>query len=131
MRKIVSIFVAVLAFGMCAHAQKNDVFVPIAKYISAGDVESLSAWFAPTLEMAILSEPSDCSKNQARQILKAFFKTYVPRSFSVNHQAGRENFKYALGDLNASGEHFVVTIFVSCPSKGGYQIQQLKVERVD
>ena len=37
--------------------------------------------------------------------------------------------KYALGDLNAGGETFLVTIFVS--NKGeSYRIQQLKIERV-
>ena len=108
-----------------------DVFIPIAKYIAAGDVESLSAWFAPALEVAILGSQSDCSRTQAIQIMKSFFKTYSPRSFTINHQAGRENLKYALGDLNASGEHFIVTIFVSCPSGGSFQIQQLKIDRMD
>ena len=37
--------------------------------------------------------------------------------------------KYALGNLNAGGETFLVTILVS--SKGdSYRIQQLKIERV-
>lgn len=108
-----------------------DVFIPISKYIAAGDVESLSAWFAPTLELAILGNQSDCSRIQAIQIMKSFFKIYSPRGFTISHQAGRENLKYALGDLNASGEHFIVTIFVSCPSGGSYQIQQLKIDRME
>ena len=94
-------------------------------------VESLSAWFAPALEVAILGSQSDCSRIQAIQIMKSFFKSYSPRSFTINHQAGRENLKYALGDLNASGEHFIVTIFVSCPSGGSFQIQQLKIDRME
>lgn len=107
-----------------------DVFIPISKYIAAGDAESLSAWFAPTLEVSVLGSASDCSKMQAKQIMKAFFKSYAPRSFSINHQAGRENQKYALGNLSAGGEHFIVTIFVSCPSGGSFQIQQLKIDRM-
>lgn len=107
-----------------------DVFIPIGKYIAAGDAESLSAWFAPNLEVSVLGTASDCSKMQAKQIMKAFFKSYAPRSFSINHQAGRENQKYALGDLSAGGEHFIVTIFVSSPSGGSFQIQQLKIDRI-
>lgn len=107
-----------------------DVFIPIGKYIAAGDAESLSAWFAATLEVSVLGISSDCSKTQAKQIMKAFFKSYAPRSFSINHQAGRENQKYALGNLSAGGEHFIVTIFVSCPSGGSFQIQQLKIDRM-
>lgn len=114
-----------------ARSTSFDVFVPIGKYIAAGDVESLSAWFAPTLEISILGSSSDCSRTQAKQILKAYFKSYSPRSFTISHQAGRDNLKYALGYLNAAGEHFLVTIFVSCPSGGSFQIQQLKIERME
>lgn len=122
---------AVMLGGFSASAQKisYDVFVPIAKYIAAGDAESLSAWFAPTLEVALLDKTNDCSRLQAKQIMKSFFKDYAPRSFTIRHQAGRENLKYAIGDLSASGEHFDVTIFVSCPSGGSFAIQQLKIER--
>lgn len=108
-----------------------DVFYPLAKYIASADVEALSAWFAPALEMVITGKSSDCSKNQAKQILKAFFKHYTPRSFEINHQAGRENMKYACGILNASGEYFIVTIFVCYLPDTGFQIQQMKIDRLD
>lgn len=109
----------------------NDVFTSIGRYLAAGDAESLSAWFAPNLEVAVLGNPSDCSKNQAIQIMKSFFKSYVPRSFRIVHQAGRANQRYALGDLNASGEIFRVTIFASSEEGGSFKIQQLKVDRLD
>lgn len=108
-----------------------DVFVPLAKYIATADVESLSAWFAPALEVVILGKSSDCSKNQAKQILKAFFKRYTPRTYEIQHQAGRENMKYACGTLNASGEYFIVTIFVCYLPDTGFQIQQIKIDRLD
>ena len=37
--------------------------------------------------------------------------------------------KYALGQLNAGGEVFLVTLFVSSKADGTYQIQQLKIDR--
>ncbi len=131
MRKII-LTVSIVLCSLCLKAQDSsyDVFIPIGKYISCGDVESLGAWFAPSLELAVLGQPNDCSKNQAKQILKAFFKTYAPRSFEIGHQAGRDNMKYALGDLSASGEHFIVTIFVSCSESSSYEIQQLKIDRM-
>lgn len=112
-------------------AQSYDVFVPIAKYFAAADEQSLSAWFAPSLEISIFGPATDASKAQARQILKSFFKNYPPRSFNITHQAGRETLKYAVGELSANGEHFLVTIFVSMPRSGGtFQIQQLKIDRI-
>lgn len=133
MKKILSVLsaAAVSLFSVCASAQTaGDVFTPIAKYIENGDAESLSAWFSDNLEVAIFAKTNDASRNQAKQIMKSFFKTYTPRSFRLSHKAGRPNMKYALGVLTAGGEMFQVTIFVGL--KGSeYKIQQLKIERID
>ena len=75
------------------------------------------------------SQESYASRAQAKQILKTFFDAYTPRSFDITHTAERANMKYALGNLNAGGETFTVTIFVSAKSDG-YKIQQLKIERL-
>ncbi|MCQ2139785.1 MAG: DUF4783 domain-containing protein [Bacteroidales bacterium] len=117
--------------GLSAGAQEKgyDMFVPISKYISNGDSESLSAWFADNLEISILSKASIASKNQAKQILKTFFENYTPRSFTITHKAGRANMKYAIGNLNAGGETFRATVFVSYRDQS-YKIQQLIVERI-
>ena len=107
----------------------GDVMVPIGKYLASGNAEALSAWFADNLEIAVLAKESDVSRAQARLIVKSFFDTYTPRSFELNHSAGRANMKYALGILKAGGETFNVTIFLSCKDDG-YKIQQLKIERL-
>lgn len=113
-----------------AQDKSYDVFAPIAKYMALGDADRLSAWFADNLEIAIFSTSNDSSSNQARQIMKSFFKSYTPRSFDITHKAGRSNMKYALGTLNAGGEMFLVTIFVNFKDNG-YKIQQIKIERLD
>lgn len=127
--RILSLAVILFA-GVPARAQGGDydVFVPIAKYLSQGNAEAVSAWFADNLEISVIAPGGNASRNQARQIMKSFFESYTPRSFQVNYTAGRSNMKYALGSLNAGGETFLVTIFVS--SKGEtFRIQQIKIER--
>jgi len=131
MRK--SLTVILLAFLMpCltagAQSQEFDVFNPITKYMAQGNSDALSAWFADNLEISVLSQKSDASRSQARQIIKAFFQSYTPRSFTAKHTAGRSNMKYLLGDLSAGGENFHVIIFV-CYKDGAYRIQQLKIDR--
>ena len=96
--KIVALFSALL-LAVEARAEGDDVFVPVAKYISRGDA-----------------------------ILKNFFNSYSPRSFAITHTATQGNLKYALGRLSAGGEVFEVTIFMSF-SETGYKIQQLKIDR--
>ena len=130
---ITGIFSAVALILSCnavkAQDSGYDVFNPIAKYITQGDAEKLSAWFSDNLEVTIFSDSNDSSRKQAREILKSFFKSYTPRSFNITHKAGRSNMKYALGTLNAGGEMFLVTIFVSVKGDG-YKIQQIKIERL-
>jgi len=116
--------------GVSAQEKGYDVFNPIAKYLAKGDADRLSAWFSDNLEVTIFSTSNDSSRNQARQIMKSFFKSYTPRSFEISHKAGRSNMKYALGTLNAGGEMFLVTIFVNYKDDA-YKIQQLKIERID
>ncbi|MBR5660729.1 MAG: DUF4783 domain-containing protein [Bacteroidales bacterium] len=133
MRIQAKLFLALAALVLCLTAKaagdSYDVFVPISKYLANGDAESLSAWFSDNLEISIMSSTNDSSKNQAKQILKTFFSSHTPRSFEINHTASRSNTKYALGYLNAGGELFEVTIFVS-KSKDRYVIQQLKIDRI-
>ena len=124
--------VTALLSGMQSYAQDKgyDVFNPIAKYLAQGDAERLSAWFAENLEITIFATSNDASRSQARQIMKSFFKSYTPRSFTISHRAGRSNMKYALGTLTAGGEMFLVTIFVNFKDSA-YRIQQIKIERLD
>ena len=132
-RIITGIFVAfalVTSAGMNAQEKGYDVFNPISKYLASGDADRLSAWFSDNLEVTIFATSNDSSRNQARQIMKSFFKSYTPRSFEISHKAGRSNMKYALGTLNAGGEMFLVTIFVNYKDDS-YKIQQLKIERLD
>lgn len=132
MKQIVKTILLIPALLLCLSAdaqdQSYDVFVPITKYISQGNAENLSAWFADNLEITVLSRSSNASKNQAKQILKSFFDDHTPRSFEITHTAGKDNMKYALGTLIAGGERFVITIFVNYDSDS-YKIQQLKIDR--
>lgn len=129
MKLIALLFSVVLCTVTNVRAQQEqDVFVPIGKYIQQGDSESLSVWFASNLELDILGNINDYSKIQATQIMKDFFTTYKPKSFSIIHKSGKAPMKYAIGNLNAGGEAFRITLFVKTQSDGN-QIQQLRIER--
>lgn len=132
--RIIGFVAAAAAMLVCTEASAQDssydVFNPISKYIACGDAEKLSAWFSDNLEVTIFSNSNDSSRNQARQIMKSFFRSYTPRSFEITHKAGRSNKKYALGTLNAGGEMFTVTIFVNYADTD-YRIQHLKIERMN
>ena len=118
---------AALMTASAQQRESDDVFIPIGKYFSQGDTESLSAWFADDLEISVFTKTSTCSRSQAIRILKSFFATHTPRSFEITHTASRGKTKYALGTLNAGGELYLVTIFVG-QKDNSYLIQQLKIQ---
>ncbi|MBP3257677.1 MAG: DUF4783 domain-containing protein [Bacteroidales bacterium] len=105
------------------------VFSSITKYLAAGDVASLSSWFADNLDVTVLSTSRNCSKKQAREILRNFFASNTPRSFEVTHRASETNKKYLIGLLNAGGELFQVTIYATSTGQDTYKIQQLNISR--
>ena len=105
------------------------VFSPITKYLAAGDEASLSSWFADNLDVTVLSTSRNCSKKQAREILRNFFASNTPRSFEVTHRASETNKKYLIGQLNAGGELFQVTIYATSSGQETYKIQQLNISR--
>ena len=111
-------------------AQDNaqDVFTPIGKYIQGGDYDKLSAWFADNLELDMLGAVNNCTRNQARQIMKNFFTQYTPKKFSIIHKSGKAPMKYAVGSLSAGGERFRVILYVKTTDAESH-IEQLKVER--
>ena len=129
---ILLVFAGLLA-GTAAKAQNPDgefaVFSSITRYLSQGDVNSLSSWFAENMDVTIISSTRSCSKKQAREILRSFFSANTPRSFEVTHRASESNKKYLIGQLNAGGELFQVTIYATAPNGETYKIQQLNISR--
>ena len=135
MKKWLSILLVLagLLVGTAAKAQNPDgefaVFSSITRYLSQGDVNSLSSWFAENMDITVISSSRSCSKKQAREILRSFFSANTPRSFEVTHRASESNKKYLIGQLNAGGELFQVTIYATAPGGETYKIQQLNITR--
>lgn len=122
--------VALLSGGQAPEQDTSrDVFTPISKYIGSGDYESLSVWFADNLELEVLGAVSNCTRSQAKLIMKDFFAKYTPKEFSILHKSGKSPMKYAIGILDAGGEHFRVILYVKITTEVNY-IEQIKVERV-
>lgn len=127
------LFIAsILSFlSICSASAQNgaqDVFTPIAKYIQAGDYDRLSAWFADNLEIEILGSVNNCTRNQAKLIMKDFFSKHTPKSFNIIHKSGKAPMKYAVGSLIAGGEKFKVILFVKISGDKSH-IEQIKVEK--
>ena len=83
----------------------------LSRAMGQGNATAMSAWFHQSLEMTILEEEYECSKNQASRILESFFKDHKPSGFSVSFEGAKEESKYAIGTLTTSNGNFRVNMF--------------------
>lgn len=121
------LFASAFKYDACA-VDEGDVFIPIAKYMEAGDSDKLSVWFADNLQLDVLGTINNCNRNQARLIMRNFFTNYTPKSFKIVHKSVRPPMSYASAELDAGGSQFRVTVFVKTVSNRN-EILQIKIER--
>jgi hypothetical protein len=79
--------------------------------LARGDAAATSAWFHQSLEMSILEEEYETSKNQATRILERFFKSHKATAFTVSFEGTKEQSKYAIGTLSTSDGSYRVNLF--------------------
>jgi uncharacterized protein DUF4783 len=103
----------ILLLSMLVLSQVLGQTVPrdLVRAIGNGDASAMSAWFHQSLEMAILEEEYQTSKNQAARILENFFKKYEPTGFSISFEGSKEDSKYAIGTLTTSKGNFRINMF--------------------
>ncbi len=98
--------------------------------MSSGKAELISKYFSNTVELTINSKEDIYSKTQAQIILKDFFKKNIPQSFSILHEGGKGESRYAIGSLKTSRGKYRVTILLKA-SDSKPLIHQLRIERDD
>ena len=130
MKKYILLAVICLFCANAASAQNEvaDIFAPISKYMEQGDCEKLSAWFADNLELDILGAVNNCSRNQAKLIMRNFFSNYTPKHLDIIQRSGSSPMKYAVGTLDAGGEKFRIILYVKADGGKSY-VEQLKISR--
>lgn len=128
MKKFILLAIAGLFICNAVSAQDADIFAPISKYMEQGECEKLSVWFAGNLELDILGEVNNCSRNQARLIMRNFFANYTPKHFGIIHKSSKAPMNYAVGTLDAGGEKFRIILYVKSDGDKSY-IEQLKISR--
>ena len=79
--------------------------------MAQGDASAMSEYFHQSLEMSILEEDYETSKNQATRIMESFFKKHTPTGFTVSFEGTKEQSKYAIGTLSTKDGTFRVNLF--------------------
>jgi len=100
----------------------------LVEAIGNGDAPAMSSWFHQNLDMAILEEEYETSKNQASRILESFFKKHEPTGFSISFEGTKEQSKYAIGTLTTSDGSYRINMFF-LNKQGKRLIYYLSIEK--
>ena len=102
--------------------------VELAEAIGKGDASRMAGYFHQSLEMNILDEDYEASKNQATRILENFFKKHPPTDFEVSFEGTKEQSKYAIGSLTTKDGAFRINMFF-LNKQGNRLIYYLSIEK--
>lgn len=123
---VVTCFTALLAFTNAAQAQSFD---KIAGAMKSGDAATIASYFESNVEITIKDEGNSYSKNQAEIMLKNFFATNKPSSFTVAHEGtSPEGSKYFIGNYISNTGKFRTYVYAK-PSGGSLIIQEIRIEQ--
>ncbi len=102
----------------------------ITQALGAGDVEALQEYLDQSVEISMLDNERTYSKAGAVEVLRTFFRTYQPSSFSLVHQGTSRNndSQYCIGDLTTAEGIFRVYIYMRL-SGTRLIIQELRFDR--
>ena len=96
--------------------------------MARGNATAMSAYFHLSLEMSILEEEYETSKNQATRILENFFRNHKATAFTVSFEGTKEQSKYAIGTLKTDKGNFRVNLFF-LDKEGRRLIYYLSIEK--
>ncbi|RKD92716.1 DUF4783 domain-containing protein [Mangrovibacterium diazotrophicum] len=127
-QKLIKRTLVLLAFvlsGIWATAQIPDELVLSLK---TGNASTLSSYFNQNIELFVVDQDDVYSRAQAQQIVSNFFNQNKATGFSIIHQSGKEDTKYAIGKLTTNKGVFRVSFLVK-NENGKSVIHQLRIEK--
>lgn len=126
MKKIfwhISLLLGFLFVSVYLFAQVN--INSIKSSLETGNVNSLSQYFANSLELTLLDIEDTYNKSDAITQLEAFFASHQPNGFNIKHQGDAPGgAKFLMGTLRTSKGSFDAYLVI----KGG-TIQEFSIEK--
>lgn len=119
------LFIGFFSFFQPVNGQIPDEIILCLK---SGNAKTLSGYFNQNVELVVPENDNVYSKAQAQLIVNDFFNAYVPQTFSIIHQGGKEGAQYVIGNLATKKGSFRV-YFLLKKSDGKDYIHQLRIEK--
>ncbi|PLW95195.1 MAG: hypothetical protein C0592_00610 [Marinilabiliales bacterium] len=134
MRTFIVILISLFSFSIHASNEDtltlslNDAGDDIASAIREGDASKLAAFFASTIELSVPGKKGSYSKTQAEMIMREFFETYPPTSFTITAEGKSAAYSlYAIGSYVSDAKTFK-TYYLIRRADTGFTLHILKFE---
>ncbi|MBN2486908.1 MAG: DUF4783 domain-containing protein [Bacteroidales bacterium] len=126
--KTLNTFVLLAGIAFWGMTAAIDIPQDIINGFGQGKSELVSKYFIGNVELTLNNKENIYSSTQAEIILKDFFRKNAPQSFTIIHEGGKTESKYAIGKLKTTGGNYRVTILLKQSGNKIY-IHQLRIEQ--
>ena len=119
------LFAPAIAFSQGATSLES-----ITSALNTGDVDALSKYFANDVEISIQDKEQTYAKAKATEVVRTFFNTNKPKSFSQMHKGtSRENSdQYCIGNLVSANGNYRVYLYLKV-SGSNLSIQEIRFDK--
>lgn len=119
---------SLLAAFMQVQSQKIDSIDAIAGFLKESDSRNIASYFAPVIEMNLLSDENEYSKAQAELILRDFLSKNKPITVKILHKVNsNSNYRFAVFSVHSIEDKFRISISLK-KSDDSYYINLMRIE---
>ena len=122
-----ALFITLLFFSFQSFSFAGDIPDKIISAFATGNSSQLSEFFNNSIELTLLEKEDIYSKTQAEMILRDFFAKHPPSKFTIIHKGGKDNSRYAIGDLVSGANTYRITFLLKMDGDKVF-IHQLRIE---
>jgi hypothetical protein len=124
------LFLLFLAPMVAFAYQGNPNLDAIANALSTGDADALSKYMADNVEISIQDKEQTYTKVKATEVLRSFFGSDKPKSFSQVHKGtSRENSdQYCIGNMATTSGTYRVYLYLKV-NGSSISIQEMRFDK--
>jgi hypothetical protein len=124
------LFLLFLAPMVAFAYQGNPNLDAIANALSTGDADALSKYMADNVEISIQDKEQTYTKVKATEVLRSFFGSDKPKSFSQVHKGtSRENSdQYCIGNMATTSGTYRVYLYLKV-NGSSINIQEMRFDK--
>jgi hypothetical protein len=111
MKRIKHLFVLILLFCMVQATFSQGIGSDINRSFRTGDADLLSEYFNSRLKLSILNHEYDPSQQQAKEIMREFFRDHNPSSFEQKFESEKKGSRFIIGVPKTSTGDYRVNVF--------------------